>query len=80
MFGARFGIDVQHPFADRDLIDFMIELPHAVKVIDRQLKPLLRDALADLLPQIVSERDDKTELHACDRCTGRLRRVLPLDP
>ena len=60
LFGARFGIDVQHPFADRDLVDFMIELPHAVKASTVQLKPLLRDALADLLPQIVSERDDKT--------------------
>ena len=48
MFGARVGIDVQHPFADRDLVDFVITLPHAVKASTARIKPLLRDALADL--------------------------------
>ena len=64
LLGARFGIDVQHPFADRDLIGFAIGLPHAVKASRVQLKPLLRDALADLFPPIVAEREDKTPFTA----------------
>ncbi len=62
--GARAGIDVQHPFADRDLIDFVLTLPHAAKESRMRLKPLLRDALADVLPQVVADRDDKTEFSA----------------
>lgn len=64
LVAARFGIDVQHPFADRDLIEFLIALPHAVKSSTTRLKPLLRDALADLLPQVVAERDDKVHFTA----------------
>jgi asparagine synthase (glutamine-hydrolysing) len=64
LFGARYGIDVQHPFADRELIEFLTTLPHAVKASTMRLKPLLRDALADLLPQAVAERDDKTDFTA----------------
>lgn len=57
---ARIGIDIQHPFADRALIEFLIGLPHAVKSSTTRLKPLLREALADLLPEAVAEREDKT--------------------
>ena len=64
LLGARCGIDVQHPFADRDLIDFLIALPHAVKLSTVHRKPLLRDGLADMLPKSVAERPDKTEFTA----------------
>lgn len=64
LLGARAGIDVQHPFADRALIDFELELPHAVKASSPRLKPLLRAALADLLPEALAERDDKTPFTA----------------
>ena len=59
--GARFGVDVRHPFTDRDLIAFLLTLPHSVKASTLRGKPVLRDALLDLLPQSVYERDDKTE-------------------
>jgi asparagine synthase (glutamine-hydrolysing) len=64
LLGARSGIDVQHPFADRELIDFLIALPHAVKLSTAHRKPLLRDGLADLLPRSVAERPDKTAFTA----------------
>ena len=57
---ARSGIDIRHPFADRDLIEFLIALPHAVKAATARGKALLRDALADLLPLRVAQRPDKT--------------------
>jgi asparagine synthase (glutamine-hydrolysing) len=59
LVAARSGVDVRHPFADRDLIEFVISLPHSVKASTARLKPLLREALADLLPESVAERDDK---------------------
>ena len=64
LLGARFGIDVQHPFADRDLIEFLVRLPHSVKTSLTRTKPLLRDALVDLLPRSVIERPDKTDFTA----------------
>ena len=64
LLGARSGIDVRHPFADRDVVDFGIALPHAVKASTVRIKPLLRDALADLLPQSIAEREDKTQFAA----------------
>jgi asparagine synthase (glutamine-hydrolysing) len=60
LLGARCGIDVRHPFADRDLIDFLIGLPHAVKLSTVHRKALLRSGLADMLPKSVAERPDKT--------------------
>jgi hypothetical protein len=57
---ARSGVDIRHPFADRELIEFLIALPHAVKAPTTRGKGLLRDALADLLPPRVAQRTDKT--------------------
>jgi asparagine synthase (glutamine-hydrolysing) len=68
MLGARFGIDIRHPFADRDLITFMLGLPHAVKGSPTRTKPILRDALSDLLPPLVRDRSDKVRFdEAVDR-------------
>jgi hypothetical protein len=61
LIGARSGIDLQHPFADRELLDFVIRLPHSIKSSSTLLKPLLRDALDDLLPSIVARRHDKID-------------------
>lgn len=60
LVAAQFGVDIRHPFADRRLIEFLVALPHSVKVSTTRLKPLLRRALGDLLPPIVANRDDKT--------------------
>ena len=64
LLGARAGIDVRHPFADRELVVFAAALPHAVKASSALAKPLLRDALADLLPETVATRVDKTYFEA----------------
>ena len=64
LYGARSGIDIQHPFADRELVSFLIALPHVMKASSHRLKPLLRGAFADLLPQVVVDRDDKTDFAA----------------
>jgi len=59
--GARFGIDLRHPFADRELVEFLVSLPHSVKASPVRSKTILRDAFADLLPALVRDRMSKTE-------------------
>ncbi len=53
---ARHGIDLRHPFADRELVEFLISLPCAIKGDPGRAKPLLVDALSDVLPEIIRER------------------------
>lgn len=48
---ASHGIDLRHPFADRDLVDFLISLPCAVKSDPGRAKPVLVDALREELPE-----------------------------
>lgn len=56
---ARIGVDLLHPFTDRDLLSFLVSLPFSVKVDPERSKPLLRDGLADLLPEVVRSRPGK---------------------
>jgi asparagine synthase (glutamine-hydrolysing) len=58
-WAARFGVDLLHPFADRDLLGFLLSLPFSIKVNPTRTKPLLRDALADLLPEPLRTRPGK---------------------
>jgi len=62
--GARFGIDMRHPFADRDLVEFLISLPVGIKSDPGRSKELLRSALARHAPDAVLERGDKPEYRA----------------
>ena len=59
--GARVGIDLRHPFADRNLVEFLVSLPVAVKSDPMRPKALLRDALAGHAPRAVLERVEKPE-------------------
>lgn len=57
--GARFGLDVRHPFADRELVEFLISLPADVKSDPFRSKALLRDALGGMTSSDVLERAGK---------------------
>lgn len=59
--GARYGVDLRHPFADRELVEFLVSLPVAVKVDPMRSKSLLRDALRGHAPEVVLERVAKPE-------------------
>src|SRR5207244_4141707 len=56
VLGARAGVDMRHPFADRDLVEFLLSLPCAIKSDPISPKALLRDSLADVIPPIVRDR------------------------
>ncbi len=75
--GARHGIDLRHPFADRRLVEFLVSLPAAIKSDPFRSKALLRGALAGHAPEAVLERDEKPEYLSIldrrvdgDRCLG----------
>lgn len=53
---ARYGIDMRHPFADRELIEFLISLPPGIKGDPTRDKALLLDSVGDLIPAILHER------------------------
>jgi len=68
LLGARWAVDVLHPFADPQLVDFAVSLAHKVKASPARTKPLLRDALHDLLPPLIRDRPGKAEFSpAIDR-------------
>ena len=57
--GARYGVDLRHPFADRKLVEFLVSLPAAIKSDPMRAKALLRDALAGHAPDEVVQRSEK---------------------
>lgn len=54
--GARYGIDLRHPFADRDLVEFLVSLPCAIKSDPGHAKQLLVEALDGELPEMARDR------------------------
>jgi asparagine synthase (glutamine-hydrolysing) len=50
------SLEVRVPFLDQELVEFVAPLPGAMKLSRRSPKPLLVDALADLLPRSVVDR------------------------
>jgi asparagine synthase (glutamine-hydrolysing) len=60
---SQFGIDYAHPFFDRRLVEFIMAIPAYQLDRPRRKKWLLRNTMADFLPEVVSERVGKTSLN-----------------
>lgn len=58
---AAAGLDQRHPFNDRRVAEFGFALPEAQRWSGGETKVLLRRALADALPPLVRQRNDKAE-------------------
>lgn len=54
------GIDLRHPFMDRRVINFALQLPPALKRQPKQSKYILRQAMKGILPETVRLRKGKT--------------------
>ncbi|MBV6695863.1 asparagine synthase (glutamine-hydrolyzing) [Kitasatospora aureofaciens] len=50
------GLEVRVPFCDHRLVEYVFNVPWAMKSFDGREKSLLRAAVADLLPRSVAER------------------------
>jgi asparagine synthase (glutamine-hydrolysing) len=57
---ARFGMEQRHPFTDRRMIELSFGLPEDQRLQKFQ-KFVLRNAMRDLLPDLICERRDKAE-------------------
>lgn len=53
------GIETRVPFLDLNLLEFMLELPLEVRLLNGRPKELLRKAMQDILPPEVLSRKDK---------------------
>lgn len=53
---APLGIDARHPFMDRSLINFTLQLPPHLKRQPREFKYILRQSMAGILPDTVRLR------------------------
>ncbi|MEW6544778.1 MAG: asparagine synthase (glutamine-hydrolyzing) [Nitrospirota bacterium] len=58
---ARFGLENRHPFNDRRFIEFVLSLPQTQRQRDGRIKFIMRQAMRDLLPDLVRERQTKAE-------------------
>ena len=59
---APYGIGVRHPFLDRRLLELVFSIPPERLFRAGQSKPLLREAMAGLLPESVRLRQTRTRL------------------
>ena len=58
---SRFGLEPRHPFYDRRLVEFALELPDTLHRQGGLGKVLLRRAVPPLLPALVRDRESKAE-------------------
>jgi asparagine synthase (glutamine-hydrolysing) len=59
---AAFGLSASHPFADRRLVEFCLALPSEQRLRQGWSRLVFRRALADVLPDEVRWRRDKSNL------------------
>jgi asparagine synthase (glutamine-hydrolysing) len=59
--GAHFHQEVRHPFLDRRLVEFLMAIPPEQIFRIGLKKFILREAMREILPEIVRTRPDKTE-------------------
>ncbi|MFZ9968158.1 MAG: asparagine synthetase B family protein [Steroidobacteraceae bacterium] len=74
----RFGLEMRHPFYDRELVEFMARVPIRLKLegVERT-KRLFRMAMKDVLPDVINRRSDKLGLSIPLKNWLRSGSVLP---
>jgi len=58
-FAARHGLEVRSPLRDQDLVEFMLGVPDHLLHQGTESRPVLRDAIRDLVPESVWRRKTK---------------------
>jgi asparagine synthase (glutamine-hydrolysing) len=54
-----FSIEARLPFLDPDVAEFALSIPAGLTWREHETKPLLRDAVRDLVPDVILDRRDK---------------------
>jgi len=60
LIAARVGIDMRHPYASRRLAELAVSLRLAPRIEPIRQKALLRDALGEVLPAVLRDRETKS--------------------
>jgi asparagine synthase (glutamine-hydrolysing) len=75
--GASAGVEVRHPFADRELLEFLLSLPPEVKHAGGRWKALVRDGFPEL-PGEVRDLRTKTIFDPAVAAAHPLEQIAPL--
>jgi len=59
----NYQIDARHPFFDSRLVEYTLSLPAEYKISNSELKLILKEAMRDLLPEIILKRNDKADFY-----------------
>ena len=74
---AAAGVEIAHPFADRELLEFLLSLPPEAKHAGGRWKALVRDGFPEL-PSEVRNATTKTVFDPVVAATHPLERMAPL--
>jgi asparagine synthetase B (glutamine-hydrolysing) len=75
--GASAGVEVRHPFADRELLEFLLSLPPEAKHARGRWKALVRDGFPEL-PGEVRDLRTKTVFDPAVAAVHPLEQIAPL--
>lgn len=60
VIGHEVGIESQHPFLDRKLVEYLFRIPGDIRLWDTKTKYLLRHSMKNHLPEQILQRTGKT--------------------
>jgi asparagine synthase (glutamine-hydrolysing) len=61
---SAFGMSSRSPFLDRELVEFMFQIPGTMKIRSGVTKHLLREAMRGVLPEVTRKRTKKVGWNA----------------
>ncbi|MCL5271204.1 MAG: asparagine synthase-related protein [bacterium] len=77
---AAFGTELRLPFFDRRLVEFCLAQPERLKMVRGKTRVLAREGLADILPDEIRQRQDKSDMSVGYRANlMKHNRALVLD-
>ena len=62
LYGAAHGIEVTHPFTDKRLLEWCLNLPSQQRLGDGWTRSILRNAMKDVLPAEIYQRQGKANM------------------
>lgn len=54
-----FGVETRIPFLEKDLVDFVLNIPSKFKILDGSIKHVLKDAAKGFIPKMIYDRNNK---------------------
>lgn len=61
IIAPRYNIEMEHPFLDKDIIEFLYSIDYKYRLNEKYNKYVLRESMRDILPEQVRTKITKTE-------------------